>query len=255
MEPFTVWILAITLLLTIMNNVPTNGDCPSPLKIDRECASQFLYFGKRDSILTFDDGLYIQNCEAFEDGMICLSDYIDECLHGTARMAADALYGTIIKQYNKRCMNETMGKKFIEHSQCLRDHSKMEKFHQCGDYYFHRIHQIQQIPDRDYHILAACCSMAYFHSCVDENNRKLCNDYDDNGQFWSKTFDEISGDVGLFCYGHETKDNCTKNFPQDIWQKYLQQPIVELDSQTLRRRWKYISIVMSNIDVAAKYEL
>mgnify|MGYP007084017046 FL=1 len=46
-----------------MNNVPTNGDCPSPLKIDRECASQFLYFGKRDSILTFDDGLYIQNCE------------------------------------------------------------------------------------------------------------------------------------------------------------------------------------------------
>lgn len=60
---YSVWILSITLLLTIMNNVPTNGDCPSPLKIDRECASQFLYFGKRDSILTFDDGLYIQNCE------------------------------------------------------------------------------------------------------------------------------------------------------------------------------------------------
>lgn len=187
--------------------------------------------------------------------MICLNDFIDNCLHDTARMAADALYGTVTKQFNRRCSNETIRKKFIEHSQCLRDRSKMEKFHQCGDYYFQRIHQIQNIPERDYHISAACCSMAYFHSCIDENNRQLCNDHENDGKFWSKTFDEMSGDVSLFCYSFETKENCMKNFPKDIWDKFLDEPIYALDQQILRRRWKFVSLIMSNIDVATKFKL
>ncbi|XP_017461409.1 PREDICTED: uncharacterized protein LOC108354747, partial [Rhagoletis zephyria] len=193
------------------------------------------FFGNRAQKPNSNQAAFDENCKTYKDGVDCLIDYSNKCLEAQPAALAKSIMKSVKDHYNKRCNDPDYSKDFIEHNKCFEDPAIFEQFHQCEDKWFHRMQELLKLKvDVEKGIQSTCCIFHEFQRCISEQNTNLC--HDKNARFWDDTLDEVSDDtVNIFCAQLKTSEQCSKNFPADMW-KQIDEPVKGMDAEALKQR-------------------